>query len=92
MISSSEMIADAIGWAIVGLLFNWSYWIIWIEANPHRVVRRVLGLADLGAFEQGLARAGHAGHLKDVAVVGSSPVKRPGVSGGSTAPDAATRS
>jgi hypothetical protein len=60
MISTSEMIADAIGWAIVGLLFNWSYWIIWIEANPHRVVRRVLGLADLGAFEQGPARAGHA--------------------------------
>jgi hypothetical protein len=27
------MIADAIGWGIVGLVFNWSYWIIWIEAT-----------------------------------------------------------
>jgi hypothetical protein len=27
------MIADAIGWGIVGLVFNWSHWIIWIEAT-----------------------------------------------------------
>jgi hypothetical protein len=27
------MIADAIVWGIVGLVFNWPYWIIWIEAT-----------------------------------------------------------
>jgi len=27
------MIVDAIGWGIVGLVFNWSHWIIWIEAT-----------------------------------------------------------
>ena len=53
------MIADAIGWGIVGLVFNWSYWIHLDRGHPHHVVRRVLGLADdLGA--PGLAAAGHA--------------------------------
>jgi hypothetical protein len=27
------MIAEAIGWGIAGLVFNWSHWIIWIEAT-----------------------------------------------------------
>jgi hypothetical protein len=27
------MIADAISWGIVGLIFNWSHWIIWIEST-----------------------------------------------------------
>ena len=61
------MIADAIGWGIVGLVFNWSHWIIWIEATLIALFAVFWGWQTSEAVEQGPAR-GHA------AAAGATPV------------------
>jgi len=53
------MIADAIGWGIAGLVFNWSHWIIWIEATLIALFAVFWGWQTSELWNKGLR--GHAG-------------------------------